>query len=122
MYGYRVHNADERLSDLGWDMQPANIEYCLERLHNKYKLPILITENGLADANDTDRKWWIASTISALARAKDQDVELLGYMHWSLLDNFEWSYGKWPRFGLAAVDYKTMQRTQFDQALDGLVC
>jgi beta-glucosidase len=111
VYGYRVHNPDERLSDMGWDMHPADIEFVLETLSRKYKLPILISENGLADAQDKDRRWWLEETIKAMQRAMKHDVKLIGYLHWSLIDNFEWANGKWPRFGLAAVDYKTGKRT-----------
>lgn len=111
VYGTRVHNPDEKLSDLHWDLHPADIEFALERLCRKYKLPILITENGLADANDSQRKWWLEETLKALQRAMKGGVKLMGYMHWSLMDNFEWAFGKWPRFGLVEVDYKTGKRT-----------
>lgn len=110
-YGYRVHNPNERTSDLGWDAQPYNIQYVLEYAHERYGLPIMITENGLADAGDEDRQWWITQTVLGMQRAMKNGVELIGYMHWSLLDNFEWDKGRWPRFGLAAVDYRTMART-----------
>lgn len=71
----------------------------------------MITENGLCDADDDDRKWWLTETIVAMQKAMQNGVTLLGYIHWSLLDNFEWDKGRWPRFGLVAVDYRTMQRT-----------
>ncbi len=111
VYGYRVHNPDERLSDLGWDLSPAHIQFALERLHDKYKKPIIITENGLADSEDVNRRWWLAQTIVAMQNAIANGVKLEGYLHWSLLDNFEWDKGKWPRFGLIAVNYDTFQRT-----------
>lgn len=111
IYGYRIHNPDERVSDVGWDMQPENIQFVLERLSEKYKKPIMITENGLADGDDVDRKWWIAQTIIAMQQATNNGVQLLGYLHWSLLDNFEWDKGFWPKFGLVAVDRQTMRRT-----------
>ena len=111
IYGYRMHNPNDPMTDLGWDASPANIEHTLVRLHEKYKLPILITENGLADAKDELRKWWITQTLFALQRAMDEGVQLEGYLHWSLLDNFEWDKGRWPRFGLAEVDYTTGTRT-----------
>ena len=111
IYGYRVHNPDEKLSDLGWDLAPANIQFALERLNDKYHLPILITENGLADAKDTYRQWWITQTIMGMQKAMENGVSLIGYLHWSLLDNFEWDKGFWPRFGLVEVDYKTKKRT-----------
>lgn len=110
VYGYRVHNPDERTSDLGWDLSPANLEQALERLHEKYDLPLIITENGLADAADEHRQWWITQTIIAMQKAMARGVRLDGYMHWSLLDNFEWDKGKWPRFGLLEVDYDTFKR------------
>jgi beta-glucosidase len=111
VYGYRVHNPDQHLNDLGWDLSPANIQFALERLHEKYNLPIIITENGLADSEDEQRQWWITQTLLAMQKAIANGVKLDGYLHWSLLDNFEWDKGFWPRFGLAAVDYKTKQRT-----------
>lgn len=110
VYGYRIHNPDQKLNDLQWDMHPADIQYVLERLHNKYKLPIIITENGLADATDSQRQWWITQTLIGIQKAIGNGVKLGGYLHWSLIDNFEWAYGKWPRFGLAEVDYVTGKR------------
>lgn len=110
-YGYKIHNPNERLSDMGWDMQPANIQFVLERLHAKYKLPLIVTENGCADASDQHRKWWLSQTLVAMNKALQNGVNLQGYLHWSLLDNFEWSSGFWPRFGLIAVDRATLRRT-----------
>ncbi len=109
-FGYRSHNPNERVSDLGWDMQPENIQYVLERLYAKYGKPLIVTENGVADKNDEYRQWWLSKTLQAMHRAIKNGVPLEGYLHWSLLDNFEWAYGKWPRFGLLEVDYETFQR------------
>jgi beta-glucosidase len=104
VYGYRIHNPNKHISDLGWDMSPENIQFAIERLHEKYHLPILITENGLADDKDEHRQWWIAKTLAGLQLAMNNGVVVEGYLHWSLLDNFEWDKGFWPHFGLAAVD------------------
>ena len=117
VYGYRIHNPDERISDLGWDMHPEHLKHALERLWERYKKPILITENGLADELDEHRQWWLTQTIVAMQSAMDNGVELLGYMHWSLLDNFEWDKGFWPKFGLFSVDRQTMKRTPRPSAL-----
>lgn len=111
VYGYRIHNPDQRLSDLHWDLHPADIQYTLERLHAKYNIPMIITENGLADSDDSQRQWWITQTLIGMQKAIASGVQLQGYLHWSLMDNFEWAYGKWPRFGLVAVDYQTGERT-----------
>jgi beta-glucosidase len=116
-YGNRVHNPDINRSDLGWDMEPQDIEFVLDRLHERYEKPIIVTENGLADREDQYRKWWIGETIAAMHRAMQKGVKLEGYLHWSLTDNFEWAYGFWPRFGLVAVDYKTQERTIRPSAL-----
>lgn len=115
---YRYNNAmkpdDPRLpvSDLGWYMEPEGIYPLLLRIWARFKKPIIITENGLADTNDEYRRWWIEETIVAMERAISEGVDLRGYFQWSLLDNFEWSYGWWPHFGLVAVDRKHgMKRT-----------
>ncbi len=111
IYGYRVHESERRVNDLQWYMGPGDIQYALERLYSKYKKPIIVTENGLADAHDQDRKWWITQTILGMQKAIENGVILEGYFHWSLTDNFEWAFGKWPRFGLAEIDYSTGKRT-----------
>jgi beta-glucosidase len=111
VYGLRIHNPETPMNDLNWVMTPSDIEFVLERIYEKYKLPIIITENGVADAEDKHRQWWIKETVVAMQAAMKRGVNLQGYFHWSLTDNFEWSFGKWPRFGLVAVDYKTGKRT-----------
>ena len=109
-FGLGSDNPDKNRNDLGWDMQPARIENVINRVWEKYKLPILITENGLADGKDKYRKWWLAETLKAMIKLKRSGVGLFGYCHWSLLDNFEWAEGFWPKFGLIAVDRKTQAR------------
>lgn len=112
VFGYRIHNPENATySDLDWMISPEDIEYVLQRWHQKYQKPILITENGVADDRDELRQEWIKATIVAIQRAMGDGVDVIGYLHWSLMDNFEWAYGKWPRFGLVAIDYKTGERT-----------
>ncbi len=111
IYGYRVHNPEEHQSDLGWDMQPAHLQYVLEDLSRRYDLPIMVTENGLADASDERRKWWITESIKGMNQAMKSGTKLIGYLHWSLLDNFEWDKGFWPKFGLVSIHRGTMART-----------
>lgn len=108
--GLAADNADKNRSDLGWDMQPARLENAVHEMWCRYKLPIMITENGVADAADKYRKWWIGETLKVLIKLKKKGVGVFGYIHWSLLDNFEWAEGFWPKFGLISVDRETMQR------------
>src|SRR5579859_2600 len=106
-----LRNPAGPLNDLGWYMEPRGTGRLLQAVWRRYKKPIIITENGVADTTDTHRQWWIAETMQAMQDALRAGVQLEGYLHWSLLDNFEWSDGWWPHFGLIAVDRTTMQRT-----------
>lgn len=105
------------LSDLGWRVAPQNIGPMLELVYARYKKPIIITENGIADAKDSLRSWFITQTLESCSKAMQNGVNLIGYLHWSLIDNFEWAYGFWPRFGLIEVDYQTLQRKPRPSAL-----
>jgi beta-glucosidase len=102
-------NRNREVSDMGWELYPEGIYQVLKEL-NKYGKPIIITENGLADFNDEHRGWFILETLKNILKAIDKGIDVRGYLHWSLLDNFEWDKGFWPRFGLVEVDYKTMER------------
>ncbi|MCH8748798.1 glycoside hydrolase family 1 protein [Patescibacteria group bacterium] len=97
-------------SDLGWPLRAEGLTQVLLHL-KRYGLPIYITENGLADAKDTRRADFIRDHLRAVETAQKQGVNIRGYFHWSLLDNFEWADGFDPRFGLIEVDYETQQRT-----------
>jgi beta-glucosidase len=111
---YRVvhrDNPEVPTNDLGWYMEPEGLYPLLLRVWARYRKPIIITENGVADAHDQYRQWWLGESIVAMERALSEGVRLVGYYHWSLLDNFEWAYGWWPKFGLVEVDRKTMKRT-----------
>ncbi len=100
----RVKNPSGPVNDLGWYMEPAGLADLLAKTWRRYNKPLMITENGLADSDDSRRRWWISETLVAMRQALDDGVDLIGYLHWSLLDNFEWTYGWWPKFGLASVD------------------
>lgn len=111
MIGTRVHNPSNMRNDLGWSLEPDKLRPFLSVLYKRYNLPILITESGVADSEDKYRKWWIAQSIKSIDGAQKDGVPMLGYIHWSLLDNFEWAEGFWPRFGLIEIDYKTQKRS-----------
>ncbi len=104
--GTRSINPSVPTNDLGWYMEPEGLYPLLVRIWAHYRKPIIITENGLADMNDQYRQWWIEESLVAMEKALSEGVKLSGYYHWSLLDNFEWAFGWWPKFGLVDVDRK----------------
>jgi len=108
---FKRRNPKVPLNDMGWYMEPEGLYPILLRAFTRYKKPIIITENGLADHEDQFRRWWIEETIVAMERALSEGVDIIGYLHWSLLDNFEWDKGWWPKFGLIEVDRSNMSRT-----------
>ncbi|MEK7465127.1 MAG: family 1 glycosylhydrolase, partial [Patescibacteria group bacterium] len=103
------YNENKVVSDTGWELYPQGIEPLLEEL-NLFRKPIYILEHGLADAKDSRRAWYIKESLKQVGRALTRNLDVRGYFHWSLLDNFEWHSGFWPRFGLMEVDYKTLER------------
>ena len=108
------------LTAMGWEIMPDWFTKHLVRLGNDYGMPMVITENGaayddVADSGefvtDDNRTAYLSSHIAAVAEARLQGADLRGYFAWSLMDNFEWSYGYAKRFGLVRVDYDTQVRT-----------
>lgn len=108
--GFKRDNPSVPVSDLGWYMEPEGLYPILLRVHAHYKKPIMVTENGVADADDQYRQWWLQETMVAMERALSEGVDIRGYLHWSLLDNFEWAYGWWPKFGLIEIDRKNRMK------------
>lgn len=100
------YNAEdnEPVSDLGWSTYPENLEFVLKRLGKRRK-PVFVMETGVADRNDQYRKNWLNGNIRSIQAALDAGVDVQGYLHWSMFDNFEWASGRWPCFGLVGIDY-----------------
>lgn len=110
-----VIQADHLLSnrpktDFHWDIYPAGFGAVLDEVV-RYKLPVYITENGIADSADVNRSRFLAEHLFELGYAMKRGLDVRGYFHWSLIDNFEWNSGFCPRFGLIAYDNKTQTRT-----------
>ena len=101
-------------TDMDWEIYPEGMLIALEEIHRHYGLPILITENGIADAKDEKRSGFIRKHVAAVMSARKKGIPVFGYLYWSLTDNFEWAHGLKPRFGLVAVDYETMTKTPRD--------
>lgn len=93
-------------NDIGWEIYPDGILLALRKL-KKYNLPIYITENGVADSQDKIRSKFIVQHLQKVLQAIEEGIDVRGYFHWSLMDNFEWALGFKPRFGLFYVDYDT---------------
>ena len=102
-------------NSLGWDIYPEGLLQVLLKL-KRYDVPVMITENGICTLDDNLRWEFLSDHLKSIHLAIEQGVPLIGYLHWSLLDNFEWDKGFKPRFGLIEVDYKTHQRTVKDSA------
>jgi beta-glucosidase len=107
-------------TDMGWEVVPDGLHDLLVRLQRDYQPSALyITENGAAfpdvrahdgGVDDPERQAYLEAHIDAAARAVAKGVRLRGYFTWSLLDNFEWAWGYWKRFGLIYIDYPTLER------------
>lgn len=102
-------------SDMGWEIYPEGLEAHLLRIARDYpSIPILVTENGMAEVEGVDdprRVDYFNRHLGAVRAAQDQGADVRGYFAWSLLDNYEWAEGYAKRFGIVHVDYETQQRT-----------
>lgn len=108
---------------LGWNILPEALYWGPKFLYERYKMPLIISENGMANVDfisedgkihDPQRISFIEKYLSQLTKAKEEGVPIQGYFYWSFMDNFEWAEGYEPRFGLVYVDYKTQNRYKKD--------
>ena len=91
--------------------RPEALQNGVEYVYAQTRKPVFVTENGIETDNDERRAWYIRSALEGLYRAINAGTPVLGYLHWSLLDNFEWLRGYAPHFGLVGVDRSTFKRT-----------
>lgn len=110
---------------LGWVIDERCMYWNVRFVYEKYRLPIMITENGLAahdmvgldgKVHDPKRTDFMRRYLGQLKRAASEGIPLLGYQHWSVMDNFEWAEGYDPRFGLVYIDFRTGKRIIKDSA------
>ena len=97
-------------TQMGYEYWPQGVEHCARRAAAMTGVPVLLTESGIATDDDAERITYIADVLRGVRRALDDGVDIRGYFVWSLLDNFEWSHGFGPKFGLHSVDRKTFAR------------
>lgn len=109
-----------------WNVAPESLYWGPRFLYERYRLPVFVTENGMSNidwvtpdgaVHDPQRIEFTRGYLSELRRAIRDGVDVRGYFHWSILDNFEWAEGYRQRFGLVHVDYQTLRRTPKDSAL-----
>jgi beta-glucosidase len=103
--------ADAARNSLGSEIYPPSLAGAVRYVHGASGRPILVTEHGLASADDAQRAAFIPPALAGLKAVIDADIPVRGYIHWSLLDNFEWIFGYGPKYGLYAVDRQSFRRT-----------
>lgn len=101
----------DRITDMGWSWAPEGFHKAFHHTHRlRGDLPIYVTENGIATTDEADRIAFLRSYLTQMGRAIEEGVDVRGYLHWSLTDNWEWTHGRGPRFGLIGVEYETQTR------------
>jgi beta-glucosidase len=95
----------------GGEVYPPSLAQAVRYAYEVSRVPVVVTEHGVATTDDSIRARMIPAALSELKKAMDDGIPVRGYIHWSLIDNFEWSLGYWPKFGLASVDRTTFRRT-----------
>jgi beta-glucosidase len=96
---------------MGYEFWPQALGATIRRAAEVTGVPVLVTENGVATADDAERIEYIRRALAAVLGCLADGVDVRGYLYWSALDNFEWSHGYGPTFGLVAVDRATQVRT-----------
>jgi beta-glucosidase len=99
-----------RLTQLGYEYWPRVVEHTVRRAAKVTGLPVIVTENGIATEDDTERIEFLTEALESLHRCLEEGIDVRGYFVWSLLDNFEWHEGFRPKLGLVGVDRQTFER------------
>jgi beta-glucosidase len=108
--GVALDDGDTPRTDMGWRVCPEGLYHVVMTAWRRYGVPVIVTENGIADAADVQRGRFIIDHLAWLHEAIRDGADVRGYLHWSLIDNYEWAHGFAPRFGLVEVDYETFKR------------
>lgn len=103
--------ATENLTQTGWEFYPEALGHVVAAAAEFVGVPVLVTENGIATADDKERVQFTEVALRSLAEAIDGGADVRGYLHWTLLDNWEWHTGFAMTFGLVEVDRDTFERT-----------
>ncbi len=95
----------------GWEVYPAALGHTVRLAAEHAQVPVLVTENGMATDDDEARIAYTRAALEGLAGCIDDGIDVRGYLHWTLLDNFEWTSGFAKTFGLISVDRESFART-----------
>ena len=109
--GLRGPAAGGRTTLMGYEFWPEALEATLRRAWDVAGVPLLVTENGIATADDAERIEYVTRALRGVLRCLADGLPVQGYFYWSALDNFEWTFGYGPTFGLIAVDRESQERT-----------
>lgn len=99
------------LTQMGYEFWPEALEQTIRYAASEAKVPVYVTENGIGTEDDTRRVEYIKRALAGVKNCLHDGVDVRGYIHWSLFDNFEWFFGYRPKFGLVAVNRETQQRS-----------
>src|SRR6478736_3447357 len=99
------------LLDMGYEYWPQGLEVSIRYAAETTGVPIYVTENGIGTTIDTERVRYTTDALEGVGRCLADGLDVRGYFHWSLMDNFEWAQGYMPQFGLVAVDRETQARS-----------
>jgi beta-glucosidase len=103
--------AGVELTQMGYEFWPEALEACLRYASARVSVPIYITENGVGTENDARRVEFIRRALDGVLNCLADGIDVRGYIHWTLIDNFEWIMGYRPKFGLVAIDRSTQERS-----------
>jgi beta-glucosidase len=109
--GVRPPPKDAKFTSAHMEYYPEALEATIRYTARHVKVPLYVTENGISTDDDAQRAAYIRTAVQGVANCLKDGIDVRGYVHWSLLDNFEWVFGYGPRYGLIAVDRATMKRT-----------
>ncbi len=107
----RIANPDGELTEMGYLFWPQSVEFTIRRAASFTDIPIIMTENGIGTDDDEQRIRYLTGAMAGLSNVIADGIDVRGYFQWSLLDNFEWTFGYRPKFGIVAVDRTTFERT-----------
>ena len=99
------------LTQMGYEFWPEALETVIREAHVVAGIPVVVTENGIATEDDSRRQEYIRRALHGVANCLNDGIDVRGYFYWSAFDNYEWTMGYRPRFGLISVDRKTLEPT-----------